>query len=102
MFENNKFTVKAGDREIVCDVLFTYHSPETGKDYMAFTDQTKDRAGNVNVFYATFDPNAEEMAMSPIETQQEWAMMRELMSGMTQNVKDVIRQQMKQPEGAEE
>ena len=101
MFENNKFTVKAGDKEIVCDVLFTYHSPETGKDYMAFTDQTKDRAGNVNVFYATFDPNAEEMAMAPIETQAEWTMVRDLMNGWSQNVKEQITQQMRKPEETE-
>lgn len=90
MFQDHQFRVKAGGREIECDVLFTYRSLETGKHYMAFTDHTKDRAGNVNVFYASFDPDAEEISMSPIETEQEWVMMRELMAGFSEEVKEHI------------
>lgn len=81
-FKDNKFAVMAGGKEIVCDILFTFHSQETGKHYMSFTDHSKDRNGNVNVFYATYNPDSENVDLVPIQTQQEWTMMRELMSGL--------------------
>ena len=51
-FANNKFSVMAGGKEIVCDILFTHHSEQTGKDYMAFTDHSKAPDGSANL--ATF------------------------------------------------
>lgn len=99
MFEDNKFKVAVGNgKEVECDVLFTFQSQETHKHYMAFTDHTRDRAGNVNVFYAIFDPAAEEMSMTPIETEQEWAMVRELMAGLRDDVQAQITQKRREKE----
>ena len=68
MFKDNKFAVMAGNKEIVCDVLFTHHSEQTGKDYVAFTDHSKAPDGSASVFYATYDPNAESIDLAPIQT----------------------------------
>ena len=46
-FQDNKFTVMAGGKEVICDILFRFQSQETGKHYMAFTDHSKDRSGNL-------------------------------------------------------
>ena len=104
MFKDNKFTVMAGEKEIICDVLFTFHSQQTDKNYMAFTDHTKDRAGNVNVFYAIYDPNAEQISLAPIETEQEWRMVRDLMNGLSGDVESEIKKKVnikEEPEKAE-
>lgn len=95
MFKDNKFTVMAGGKEIICDVLFTFHSQQTDKDYMAFTDHTKNRAGDVNVFYAIYDPNAEQISLAPIETEQEWRMVRDLMNGLSDDVEERITKNIK-------
>ena len=92
-FANNKFSVMAGGKEIVCDILFTHHSEQTGKDYMAFTDHSKAPDGSASVFYATYDPNAESIDLVPIQTQSEWIMMREMFEQIQEDAaREVITQ----------
>ena len=41
--EDNKFKIKNEDgKEVLCEVLFTFESDETNKNYMVYTDNTKD------------------------------------------------------------
>ena len=43
MLDNGKIVIKNDKgEELVCDVLFTFDSDETGKSYIAYTDNTKD------------------------------------------------------------
>ena len=104
-FANNKFSVMAGGKEIVCDILFTHHSEQTGKDYMAFTDHSKAPDGSASVFYATYDPNAESIDLAPIQTQSEWVMLREMFEQIQEDAArgmiEQFRQAMGAPEGEE-
>ena len=51
MKEKNTFTVINNEgKEVLCDVLFTFDSDETGKSYVVYTDNTKDQTGNIQVF----------------------------------------------------
>ena len=44
--KKNSFTlIDENGNEIVYDVLFTFESEETNKNYIVYTDQTKDDAG---------------------------------------------------------
>ena len=102
MFQDNKFTVNAGGKEVTCHILFRFHSDETGKDYMAFTDNSRDRAGNPSVFYATYDPNAEDISLNPIESQQEWTMVREMMNALQQEAMDEMRKKLRETAAQEQ
>ena len=99
-FANNKFSVMAGGKEIVCDVLFTHHSELTGKDYVAFTDHSKAPDGSASVFYATYDPNAESIDLVPIQTEQEWMMMREMFEQIQEDAAREVITQFRQAMGA--
>ena len=101
-FANNKFSVMAGGKEIVCDILFTHHSEQTGKDYMAFTDQSKAPDGSASVFYATYDPNAESIDLAPIQTQSEWIMLREMFEQIQEDAARGMIEQFRQAMGKEE
>ena len=101
-FANNKFSVMAGGKEIVCDILFTHHSEQTGKDYMAFTDHSKAPDGSASVFYATFDPNAESIDLAPIQTQSEWIMLREMFEQIQEDAARGMIEQFRQAMGKEE
>ena len=73
MEKNNKFNVIDKDgNEIQCEVLFTFESEETKKNYIVYTDNTKDDKGNVRVFASIYDPNNENGELLPIETDKEW------------------------------
>ena len=101
MFKDNKFAVKAGNKEIVCDVLFTHHSEQTGKDYVAFTDHSKAPDGSASVFYATYDPNAESIDLAPIQTQSEWVMLREMFEQIQEDAAREMITQFRQAMGKE-
>ena len=101
-FANNKFSVMAGGKEIVCDILFTHHSEQTGKDYMAFTDHSKAPDGSASVFYATYDPNAESIDLAPIQTQSEWVMLRERFEQIQEDAARGMIEQFRQAMGKEE
>lgn len=105
-FANNKFSVMAGGKEIVCDILFRFHSEETGKDYMAFTDHSKSGDEGVNIFYATYDPDAESIDLAPIQTEQEWAMLRDITKKIQEDAAKTLMEQFRQamsaPEGEAE
>ena len=77
--EELSFTVTDSEgREIKYDVLFSYNSPETGKNYIVYTDNTLDANGNTNVYAGIFEPNNDTEQLLPIETEEEWAMIEKI------------------------
>ena len=56
MNEKNSFIVEKDGKKIKCDVLFTFDSEETGKHYMAYTDNTKDANGKIQVYANCYNP----------------------------------------------
>ena len=59
-------------KEMKCDVLFTFNSDETNKDYIVYTDNSKDEEGNVKVFASVFNKDSEQGKLEPITTEKEW------------------------------
>ncbi len=59
-------------KEVECEVLFTFESNETGKNYMVYTDNSEDEDGNTKVYASIYDPEDKEMKLQPIETDKEW------------------------------
>ena len=60
------------NQEIECEVLFTFESDETGKNYIVYTDNTIDEEGNTKVYASIYNPNEEETKLLPIESEKEW------------------------------
>lgn len=73
--------------ETTYSALFTYDSDETGKSYLAYTDNSTDDDGNISVYAATYDPATFDSDVSegvPVEltevnTDAEWEMIEDLM-----------------------
>lgn len=59
-------------KEIECEVLFTFESDETKKNYIVYTDNTVDDDGNTKVYASIYNPEEEETKLLPIETDKEW------------------------------
>lgn len=72
MDQEMKFTITNEEgKEITCEVLFTFDSEETGKNYIVYTDNTKDEEGNIKVYASVYDPN-DTTKLEPITTDKEW------------------------------
>ena len=59
-------------KEVECEVLFTFESEETKKNYIVYTDNTIDEEGNTKVYASIYNPNEAETKLLPIETEKEW------------------------------
>ena len=72
MDQEMKFTITNEEgKEITCEILFTFDSEETGKNYIVYTDNTKDEEGNIKVYASVYDPN-DTTKLEPITTDKEW------------------------------
>ena len=59
-------------KEVECEVLFTFESDETKKNYIVYTDNTVDEEGNTKVYASIYNPDQDETKLLPIETDKEW------------------------------
>ena len=86
--DNNTFKViNEEGREIVCDILFTFDSEETNKSYIVYTDNSKDDAGNIQVFASIYDPKQESPKLEPIETEQEWKIIETILNTLQEEIR---------------
>ena len=74
-------------QEVECEVLFTFESDETGKNYMVYTDNTTDEEGNTKVYASVFNPNAEPLELLPVETEREWKVIETIITSIEEENK---------------
>ena len=86
----NSFTVINDEgKEITCDVLFTFDSDETKKSYIVYTDNTKDKEGNIQVYASIFNPESEDVTeLLPIETEKEWKVIETILESLQDEIKN--------------
>ena len=88
---NEEMTFKMVDEngnEKECEVLFTFESEETNKNYMVYTDHTQDEAGNTRVFASSFDPVDPNSKLLPIETEKEWNIIKTILAEIQNEVRE--------------
>lgn len=88
MEKDNTFTIINKDGvEIDCEVLFTFESEETKKNYIVYTDNTKDEEGNIKVYASIYDPEKENNELMPIETDREWRVIETILDSIQEESK---------------
>ncbi|HPF83691.1 MAG TPA: DUF1292 domain-containing protein [Bacilli bacterium] len=86
-----KMTFKAINnegQEVECEVLFTFESEETKKNYMVYTDNTTDEEGNIKVYASIYNPEKPESELIPIESDSEWKIIETILEQIQNEVKD--------------
>ncbi len=68
------FVTQEDGTQIECHIICTFTADDTGKDYVVYTDMSKDSDGKVQVYASIYD---RDWRLSPIETEDEWAMVEE-------------------------
>lgn len=77
-------------KEIECEVLFTFESDETKKNYMVYTDNTTDEQGNTKVYASIYEPNQESTVLQPIETEKEWKIIETILSELQAEAREQV------------
>ena len=89
MNKENTFKIIDKDgKEIEFEILFTFESDETNKNYMVYTDNTTDEEGNKKVYASTFDPKEENPVLGPIETDEEWKVIENILNKLQEGTKN--------------
>ena len=90
MEDKNTFTViNEEGKEVVCSVLFTFDSDETKKSYIVYTDNTKDKQGNIQVYASIYDKEQEDnMELLPIETDKEWKVIETILDSLQEEIRN--------------
>ena len=87
--EENKFKIiDKNGKEVEFEVLFTFESDETKKNYMVYTDNTKDDNGNTRVYASVFVPDKEPLELLPIETEREWKVIETILQSIQEESKN--------------
>ena len=88
MNKENTFKVIDNEgKEIEFEVLFTFESDETKKNYMVYTDNTQDENGNTRVYASVFKPDAEPLELLPVETEREWKIIETILESIEEENK---------------
>lgn len=87
--EEGKFTIvdKEGNKT-ECDVLFTFESDETHKNYIVYTDNSIDEHGNTRVYASIYDPKTPGTSLMPIESEKEWKIIETILEDIQKEVQE--------------
>ena len=77
--EKEKITILREGKEVECDVLFTFDCEETNKAYIGYTDHQVAPNGRKNIYVSAFDPILGFGSLQDITTEEEMAMVREVL-----------------------
>ena len=78
MKKNTFSMLDENGNEIVYDVLFTFESEETNKNYIVYTDNHKDETGNI-------DPKSK---LEAITTDKEWKVIETILDTLQEEVRN--------------
>lgn len=88
MNNENIFTIidnKGKERK--CEVLFTFESDETKKNYIVYTDNTLDSEGNVRVYASIYNQKEKGVELEPINSEREWKIVETILSSISEENK---------------
>ncbi len=75
-------------KEVECEVLFTFESDETKKNYIVYTDNTLDEEGNTKVYASIYNPDEDETKLLPIESEKEWKIIETILDELQNEIQE--------------
>lgn len=93
MKKNTFSMLDENGREVVYDVLFTFESEETGKNYIVYTDNQKDETGNIEVYASIYYPNDPRSKLEAIETEKEWKVIETILETLQEEVRNKMKKE---------
>ena len=88
MKKNSFSMLDENGNEVVYDVLFTFESDETHKNYIVYTDNTRDETGNVEVYASIYDPEDPHSKLEAIKTEKEWKVIETILDTLQEEVRN--------------
>lgn len=87
MKKNSFSMIDENGKEIIYDVLFTFESDETKKNYIVYTDNSRDETGNIQVYASIYDPENPNSKLEAITTDKEWKVIETILETLQEEVR---------------
>ena len=68
-------------------VLYTFDLVETGKNYIVYTDNTRDESGNIEVYASIYHPEENNGRLEAIESEKEWKVIETILETIQEESK---------------
>ena len=88
MKKNTFSMIDENGNEIVYDVLFTFESEETNKNYIVYTDNERDETGNIQVYASIYYPEDPNSKLEAIKTEKEWKVIETILDTLQEEVRN--------------
>ncbi len=80
--KKNFFVIDDKGNKVECEPLFTFESEETGKQYVVYTDNTRDKNGNVRIFASIYNITEKGGEFLPIKDEKEWKVVETILKSI--------------------
>jgi len=87
MKKNSFSMIDENGNEVIYDVLFTFESDETKKNYIVYTDNSRDENGNIQVYASIYDPEDPKSKLEAITTDKEWKVIETILETLQEEVR---------------
>ena len=77
--EEMAFKIAVDGREIVCYILLTFNNPTNNKNYIVYTDGTKNEDGTMEILASAYQIEDGNIKLGEIATDDEWNMVDEML-----------------------
>ena len=81
--DNKIVIINEKGKEVEYEVLFTFESDETERNYIVYTDNKKDKKGNTKVYASIYKEDKDgKTEMLPIESEKEWKVIETILESI--------------------
>lgn len=77
--EELAFKIAVDGKEVVCYILLTFNNPTNNKNYIVYTDGSKDENGQMEILASAYQINDGNIKLEEITTDDEWNMVDEML-----------------------
>ena len=88
MKKNTFSMIDENGNEVIYDVLFTFESEETNKNYIVYTDNQRDETGNIEVYASIYYPEDPHSKLEAIKTEKEWKVIETILETLQEEVRN--------------
>lgn len=83
---NDKIQIEKNGKVIDCDILFTFNSKETKKNYIGYTDGELASNGRKNIYVSAFNPLNPKVELEDITDPKELKMVNDVLEKINDEV----------------
>lgn len=88
MTKNKTFvSIDSDGNEIVNEIIFTFDSKKTNKNYIIYSDNSKNEFGKLNLYASCYNTNIENIELKPVETEEEWQIIQTIIDTLNEDLK---------------